>query len=98
MDANRAAVAANQAYRAGDLDQARQLIDQAAALDPSRAGLWQQHREQIAARRLILDARAAHAAGDQQRADKLLGDARQLDPRMPAIWDGGTPSCPARAT
>ena len=88
MDANRAAVAANQAYRAGDLDQARQLIDQAAALDPSRAGLWQQHREQIAARRLILDARAAHAAGDQQRADKLLGDARQLDPRMPAIWDG----------
>ena len=97
MDANRAAVAANQAYRAGDLDQARQLIDQAAALDPSRAGLWQQHREQIAARRLILDARAAHAAGDQQRADKLLGDARQLDPRMPAIWDGDLDaSLPAR--
>ncbi len=86
MDANRAAVAANRAYRAGDLDQARQLTDRAAALDPSRAGLW--HREQIAARRLILDARAAHAAGDHQRADKLLGDARQLDPRMPAIWDG----------
>ena len=97
MDANRAAVAANQAYRAGDLDQARQLIDQAAALDPSRAGLWQQHREQIAARRLILDARAAHAAGDQQRADKLLGDARQLDPRMPAVWDGDLDaSLPAR--
>ena len=97
MDANRAAVAANQAYRAGDLDQARQLIDQAAALDPSRAGLWQQHREQIAARRLILDARAAHAAGDHQRADKLLGDARQLDPRMPAIWDGDLDaSLPAR--
>ena len=94
MDANRAAVAANQAYRAGDLDQARQLIDQAAALDPSRAGLWQQHREQIAARRLILDARAAHAAGDHQRADKLLGDARQLDPRMPAIWDGDLPGTP----
>jgi hypothetical protein len=88
VDANRAAVAANQAYRAGDLDAARQLIDQAAALDPSRARLWQQHREQIAARRLILDARAAHAAGDHQRADNLLGDARQLDPRMPAIWDG----------
>ena len=51
MQANRAAVAANQAYRAGDLDAARQLIDQAAALDPSRADLWQQHREQIAARR-----------------------------------------------
>ena len=97
MDANRAAVAANQAYRAGDLDQARQLIDQAAALDPSRARLWQQHREQIAARRLILDARAAHAAGDRQRADKLLGDARQLDPRMPAVWDGDLDaSLPAR--
>ena len=97
MDANRAAVAANQAYRAGDLDQARQLIDQAAALDPSRAGLWQRHREQIAARRLILDARAAHAAGDQQKADELLGDARQLDPRMPAIWDGDLDaSLPAR--
>ena len=88
MDANRAAVTANQAYRAGDLDRARQQIDQAAALDPSRAGLWQQHRQQIAARRLILDARAAHAAGDHQRADHLLGDARQLDPRMPAIWEG----------
>ena len=54
MQANRAAVAANQAYRAGDLDAARQLTDQAAALDPSRADLWQQHREQITARRLIL--------------------------------------------
>lgn len=97
MDANRAAIAANHAYRAGDLEQARQLIDQAATLDPSRAGLWQQHREQIAARRLILDARAAHAAGDQQRADKLLGDARELDPRMPAIWDGDLhTSLPAR--
>jgi len=88
MNANRAAVAANQAYRTGNLDQARQLINQAAALDPSRAGLWQRHREQIAARRLILDARAAQAAGDQQRADELLGNARQIDPRMPAIWDG----------
>jgi hypothetical protein len=97
MDANRAAVAANQAYRAGNLDQARQLIEQAAALDSSRAGLWQQHREQIAARRLILDARAAHAVGDYQRADILLGDARQLDPRMPAIWDGDlNASLPAR--
>ena len=50
MDANRAAVAANQAYRAGDLDAARQLTDQAAALDPARADLWQQHQEQITAR------------------------------------------------
>jgi hypothetical protein len=94
MQANRAAVAANQAYRAGDLDRARQLVDQAAAADPSRAGLWQQHRKQIAARRLIHGARAAHADGNHQRADKLLQDARQLDPRMPALWDGDLPALP----
>ena len=94
MQANRAAAAANEAYKAGDLDQARQLTEQAAALDPSRAGLWQQHRQQIAARRLILDARAAHAKGDHQRAQQILGQARQLDPRMPAIWDGDLPAFP----
>jgi hypothetical protein len=94
MQANHAAVAANQAYRAGDLDRARQLVDQAAAADPSRAGLWQQHRDQIAARRLIGGARAARAEGDHQRATSLLEDARQLDPRMPAIWDGDLPALP----
>jgi hypothetical protein len=94
IQANRAAVAANQAYRAGDLDRARQLVDQAAAADPSRTGLWQQHRQQIAARRLIHGARAAHAEGDHQRAHKLLEDARQLDPRMPALWDGDLPALP----
>ena len=93
--ANQAAVAANEAYREGDLDRARQFTDRAAALDPSRAELWQQHRQQIAARRLILDAKAAHAEGDRQRAQALLGDARQLDPRMPALWDGGLPAWPA---
>jgi len=85
--AHRAAVAANAAYRAGALDQARQFIDQAATLDPSRADLWQQHREQITARRLILDAQAAGAGGDQQQAQRLLSDARQIDPRLPAVWD-----------
>jgi hypothetical protein len=94
MRANRAAMAANQAYKAGDLGQARQLTEQAAALDPSRAGLWQQHRQQIAARRLILDARAAHAEGDQQRAQQIITEARQLDPRMPAVWDSGLPALP----
>jgi hypothetical protein len=94
MQANRAAVAANQAYRTGNLDAARQLIDQAASLDPSRADLWQQHREQIAARSLILDAQAARTDGDHQRAQDLLGQARQLDPRMPAIWDGDLPGLP----
>ena len=92
--ANRAAMAANEAYRAGDLGQARQLVDQAAALDPSRAELWQQHRDQIAARRLILDAQAARADGDHQRAQRLLNDARQIDPRMPAVWDGDLPAVP----
>ena len=53
VQANRAAVAANEAYKAGDLDRAGELTEQAAALDPSRAGLWQQHRNDIAARRLI---------------------------------------------
>jgi Bifunctional DNA primase/polymerase, N-terminal/SNF2-related domain/YspA, cpYpsA-related SLOG family len=98
MRANRAAVAANQAYRAGDLDAARQLIDQAAALDPGRADLWQQHQEQISARRLILDAQAAHADSDHQRVQELLGQAHRLDPRMPAIWDGDLPGLTADRT
>ena len=98
MRANRAAVAANQAYRAGDLDAARQLTDQAAALDPARADLWQQHHEQITARRLILDAQAAHADGDHQRVQHLLGQARELDPRMPAIWGGDLPGLPPART
>jgi hypothetical protein len=98
--ASRAALAANEAYRGGDLDQARQLTDQAAALDPSRAELWQQHRNEIAARRLILSARAAYTGNDPHRAEKLLQDARQLDPRLRAIWNGELsaprPARPAR--
>ena len=35
MHANRIAVAANEAYRARDLDRARQLVNQATELDPS---------------------------------------------------------------
>ena len=95
VQANRAAVAANEAYKAGDLDRAEELTEQAAALDPSRAGLWQQHRNDIAARRLITSARAAHADGDHERAGKLLQDARQLDPRLRTLWDGGLPAQPA---
>ena len=98
MRANRAAVAANQAYRAGDLDAAQQLTQQAAALDAARADLWQQHQEQIIARRLILDAQAAYADGDHQRVQDLLGQARRLDPRMPAIWDGDLPGLPPART
>ena len=92
---NRAAVAASEAYKAGDLDRAGELTEQAAALDPSRAGLWQQHRNDIAARRLIIAARAAHAGGDHERAGKLLEDARQLDPRLRTLWDGSLPAQPA---
>ena len=98
MQANRAALAANHADRTGNLDAARQLTDQAASLDPSRADLWQQHREKIAARSMILDAQAARTDGDHQRTQDLLGQARQLDPRMPAIWDGDLPGLsPARS-
>ena len=81
MRANRAAVAANQAYRAGDLDAARQLTEQAAALDPGRADLWQQHQEQITARRLILDAQAAHAG---RRPPASPGTPRPSPPARPA--------------
>lgn len=95
MQANRAAVAANEAYKAGDLDRARELTEQAAALDPSRSGLWQQHRNDIAARQLSLSARAAHTEGDHERAGKLLLDARQLDPRLRTLWDGSLSVQPA---
>ena len=95
VQANRADVAASEAYKAGDLDRAEELTEQAAALDPSRAGLWQQHRNDIAARRLITAARAAHADADHERAGKLLQDARKLDPRLRTLWDGGLPAQPA---
>ena len=101
VQANRAAVAANEAYKAGDLDRAEQLTEQAAALDPSRAGLWQQHRNDIAARRLITAARAAHADGDHERAGQLLAGRPPARPpaadpvgRQPA----GPASHPARPT
>lgn len=91
MQANRSAVAANEAYRARDFDQARQHTSQAAALDPSRTALWQQHRSQIDARELFLQAQAPHAEGDQDQAQKLMEDARQLDPRMQTLWDQNLP-------
>jgi len=87
MRANRPSAAANAAYRAADLDRARQLNDQAASLDPARADLWQRHRTEIDARRLFNEAKAAQAAGDHARAQQLIGDARQLDPRMRMLWD-----------
>jgi hypothetical protein len=87
MQANRAAVAANEAYRAGNLDLARQLTGQAAELDPSRADLWQRHREEIAAKRLLLSAKKADAEGDHPRARKLTDDAQRLDPRLRQPWD-----------
>lgn len=89
--ANRAALAANEAYRAGNLDQAQQHIDRAAVLDPSRARLWQQHRTEIAAKRLFLAARQAQAEGNPDQARQLLSDAQELDPRMEAIWNRHLP-------
>ena len=90
IEANQAAVTANQAYRAGDLDQARYWSDRAAALDPSRAELWQQHRQQISARQLILGAQAAHGEGDHERAQQLLATPGSS---TPACQPSGTPTC-----
>jgi DNA polymerase-1 len=88
MRANHAALAANHAYRTGDLDQARQHIDRAAALDPSRNDLWQRHREEITARQLFLDAQTARDTGDHDHAQQLLQQAQELDPRMRTLWKG----------
>jgi hypothetical protein len=85
--ASRVAITANEAYRTGDFDRARQLIDQAAELDPSQAELWRQHRTEIAARKLFTQARDAAVQGDRPRADKLFEDARQLDTRMRMLWN-----------
>jgi hypothetical protein len=94
--ADAAAAAANKAYRAGDLEQARQLTDQAAAADPSRTALWQQYRDQITARKAVLASRQSYhdGHGDWQRADQLLAETRQFDPRTRgrAIWDADLPA------
>lgn len=79
------AAAANEAYRAGDFSRARQLVDQAAAHDPSQASLWQRHHSEIEAKRLLRDAQAAQAEGDQGRASQLMQEVAQLDPRMRAL-------------
>jgi hypothetical protein len=84
--ATRAAVAADEAYRAGQFDRAGQLVGQAAELDPSRAGLWDRHRAEIAAKRLFTRAQAARTEGDHARADQFLAECRGLDPRLEAGW------------
>jgi hypothetical protein len=84
--ASHAAAAADEAYRAGNLDRARQLTDRAAELDPSRSELWEQHRAEIAAKRLFREAQAAHADGEHGQAHTLIENARQLDPRMQMMW------------
>ena len=84
--ATRAAVAADEAYRTGQFDRAGQLISQAAELDPSRAGLWDRHRREIAAKQLFTRAQAARTEGDHARADQLLAECRGLDPRLEAGW------------
>ena len=84
--ATRAAVAADEAYRAHQFDRARQLIGRAAELDPGRAGLWDQHQAEITAKQLFTQAAAARAAGDHTRAEHLLGQCREHDPRLDAGW------------
>jgi hypothetical protein len=92
--ANRAAAAANEAYRARDFTRARQLVDQAAALDPSRASLWQRYHSEIEAKRLLREAQTAQTEGDQGRAGKLMQEVARLDPRLRALWDQDLPSLP----
>ena len=94
--ANRAAIAANAAYRAGDLERARRLTDRAAALDPTRAELWQRHRTEMDAKRILHEARAARAEGDQARAQEFIRDATRLDPRMTSLWDQDLSGLPGR--
>ncbi len=94
--ANRAAIAASAGYRAGDLERARQLTDQAAALDPTRAEVWQRHRAEIDAKRILHEAVAARAEGDRARARELIEDAARLNPRMTSLWDQDLPGLPGR--
>jgi tetratricopeptide (TPR) repeat protein len=84
--ATRAAVAADEAYRTGQFDRAWQLIGQAAELDPGRAGLWDRHRREIAAKQLFTRAQAARTEGDHAQAEQLLAECRGLDPRLEAGW------------
>lgn len=90
-----AAETANQAYRAGDLDEARRMTEEAAASDPSRESLWQQYRDQIDARRAVLASREAYrnTGGDWRQAEQLLGQTRRIDPRTRgrAIWNQDLP-------
>jgi tetratricopeptide (TPR) repeat protein len=89
-----AAGAANRAYQAGNLDEAQEHAEQAAAADPSRPGLWQQYRDQITARRAVLAARQAYQeTGARQQAEQVLEQVRHIDPRTRgrALWDTALP-------
>jgi hypothetical protein len=81
-----AAVAADEAYRVGDLGRARQLISHAADLDPARAGLWDTCHREITAKQLLTQADAARQDGDHDRAGALVDQCRELDPRLEARW------------
>jgi hypothetical protein len=81
-----AAVAADEAYRAGDFGRARQLISHAAGLDPARAGLWDTCHREIIAKQLLTQADAARQDGDHHRALAFLEQCRELDPRLEARW------------
>jgi hypothetical protein len=81
-----AAVAADQAYRACDFGRARQLISDAADLDPTRARLWDTCYREITAKQLLTQADAARQGGEHDRAGALVEQCRELDPRLEARW------------
>jgi hypothetical protein len=81
-----AAVAADEAYRGGDFGCARQLISCAAALDPTRASLWDTCHREITAKQLLTQADTARQDGDHDRAGALVEQCQELDPRLEARW------------
>jgi hypothetical protein len=76
--------------------EARRKTEEAAASNPFRASLWQQYRDQIAARRAVLASRQAYhdTGGDWRHAERLLGETRQIDARIRgrAIWNQDLPA------
>ena len=94
--ADQAATAANAAYRAGDLERARRLIHEAAALDPARGDLWMRHRAKIDAKYLLNRATVARGEGEHAKTQELIGDAARLDPRLTSVWDQDLPGLRCR--
>src|SRR5207302_162989 len=89
--AAQAAVAADEAYRAGDFGRARQLISQAAGLDPSRAGLWVTCHREIAAKQPVTQAAAGGRAAATGESRRPASPGRTAGPHEQALLGAGSP-------